>query len=775
MILRGQVEAEVPEGCEGNCVKSDLFLEKAGIDLTKETTWLGDGRPEPPPPPPPPEPEAVEIEIVTPPKHKKRGWVPKPVTPPPPPPPKEPTPPRAVMGPGEIIGSLALLGVRVVLPGTIRAKGPCVVAILHRKCLLEALEGYPEQQLFDKKGLTEDEVREILIKPSTARNISNRPDHLGPATGPPPHRGSLADQEPPASTASAWRSEDGIFSKRPGGDALELVLLDALHESALMHKIIDEAPPRLMQNFVESFEPRFLLPNEVVVVDEEPEADFLFVVITGTFLVMLEGQQIDVVRQGAMLGEAQLLGLCDWTRTVVVHPKNEGEAMIMVLRRQKITALLEGHPVPRMKLQDVEQELKHGKEADWRILARVPTFLSIATQPFLSRLHKDADILFFCPGQHIAKAGQAAASLIVILAGTCRCEQPLTLFCLELKRGDWCFQNNILANDAVRQHDVVAITHTMVLVLHRHALLNGVTDHPSTRRVILENERWRADIPQITDIRAFEKVPVAVTMQLEEVASPMYCKAESQMFGPGDLVDGDSLLMILRGEAVVSIMGIEVRTLKAGDTIGLLRYLKLPVLPSTVTIVAKTACDMIRIPQGPMDEAEENELYEDELLRWFTAKKIFTGGPILDQYGFETGYGGVLADKCIEESDIFSVCSPSFVAQIPNLVEDVLYYPGDVLCTGGDPGDRMFFIQAGRVRVQMIGVDDEMVEPFGTVGDAACIGLVNEQPSTAIAETHCWARVLHKPLLQRALQAFDGEERKLTGARDRDSAGMFDD
>ena len=30
----------------------------------------------------------------------------------------------------------------------------------------------------------------------------------------------------------------------------------------------------------------------------------------------------------------------------------------------------------------------------------------------------------------------------------------------------------------------------------------------------------------------------------------------------------------------------------------------------SVTIVAKTACDMIRIPQGPMDEAEENELYD---------------------------------------------------------------------------------------------------------------------------------------------------------------------
>lgn len=295
----------------------------------------------------------------------------------------------------------------------------------------------------------------------------------------------------------------------------------------------------------------------------------------------------------------------------------------------------------------------------------------------------------------------------------------------------------------------------------------------------MENERWRADIPQITDLRAFEKVPVAVTMQLEELASPMYCKAESTMFDVGENVPDDALLLILRGEVVVSIMGIEVRTLKRGDTIGLMRYLKLPMeefgMDSNVRIVAKTPCDAIRIPHGPMDEAEENELYEDDLLRWFTAKKILSGGPILDQYGFETGYGGVLATDCIEKSEVFSVCSPGFVAQIPKLVEDVILYPGEPLCREGDPGDRMFFIVAGRVRIQMIGVDDEMVEPFGTVGDTACIGLVNEQPSTALAETHVWARVLHKPLLQRALVAFDGEERRLTGARDSGGAGLFDD
>jgi CRP-like cAMP-binding protein len=784
LILRGELEAEVPEGCEGNCLHSTEVLAKAEIDLTKEITWLADGRPEPvpPPPPPPPEPEILVVEEPVKQYGKRKKKIEKPKTPPPVIEEKIITPPRAVIGPGQILGRLALLGDTVVLPGTLRARGPCVIAILHRHALMECLiaAGAEELKFFDPKGFTDDQVSAILKAPCTTRNQGNRPDHLGPATGPPKHKGALGDWPtkdglPPASTMSAWRSEDGLYSQLAGADALQMVLLNALHESTLMHKILDDAPPRLVDAFMKAFEPRWLLPNEIVVVDEEPDADFLIVVIHGTFLVTLEGCQIDLVRQGSMLGEAQLLGLNDWTRTVLVHPENEGEAKIMVLRRDKMVEVLSKHPVPKLRIKQVEQELGDAKDADWRVLARVPTFLSIATKPFLSRLHKDADILFFCPGDHIAKAEEAAASLIVILAGTCRCEQPMTLFCLELKRGDWCFQNNILGNDATRQHDVVAITSVMVMILHRHALLNAVTSHPSTRRVVLENERWRADIPQISNLRCFERVPTAVIMQMEDLASPCYYKQDSILFSPGEEVPDDCLLLILRGTVTISIFGMEIRRLTVGDTIGLMKYLKLPTMATNTTITAATPVDLMRVHQSPMDEAEENEMYEDELIRWFTAKRTLQGGAILDQYGFETGYGGRLRDRCIEESDMLSVCSPGFVSQIPKLVEDRIYYPGEKLCVAGGPPDCMFFIQAGRVRMQMLGVPDEFVEAGGTVGEQACIGLVNDQPSTAIAETHLWVRVLYKSLLQRALVAFDGEERRLTGARDGGHGGVFDD
>merc|ERR1712151_56261 len=127
--------------------------------------------------------------------------------------------------------------------------------------------------------------------------------------------------------------------------------------------------------------------------------------------------------------------------------------------------------------------------------------------------------------------------------GKCRAERPLTLLCLELKEGDWCFQNNILGNDPVREHDVVAVTHTMVLILHRHAMLNAVTDFPATRKVILENERWRVGTPRLGDLRCYEKVPPHSIVELEETASPQFVKEGSIILGPGDTIPDDRLLL----------------------------------------------------------------------------------------------------------------------------------------------------------------------------------------------------------------------------------------
>ncbi|CAK0828923.1 unnamed protein product [Prorocentrum cordatum] len=149
-----------------------------------------------------------------------------------------------------------------------------------------------------------------------------------------------------------------------------------------------------------------------------------------------------------------------------------------VLRRSCLERILQGHPGPKGHLQEIRDDLVDASEADWRLLQRIPAFCTAASKAFLSRVHKDADVQLYCPGDFLAEEGEASASMMVVTAGVCRSEHPQTLFFVELKRGDWCFQNNILGIESTRAHDVVAVTHVMVLVLHRHALLNAVVAHP---------------------------------------------------------------------------------------------------------------------------------------------------------------------------------------------------------------------------------------------------------------------------------------------------------
>ncbi|CAK9060778.1 Uncharacterized protein SCF082_LOCUS31947, partial [Durusdinium trenchii] len=47
-----------------------------------------------------------------------------------------------------------------------------------------------------------------------------------------------------------------------------------------------------------AWEPRWLLPGETIVADEEPDADFVFVLVHGSCVVLLEDREIENVGQG---------------------------------------------------------------------------------------------------------------------------------------------------------------------------------------------------------------------------------------------------------------------------------------------------------------------------------------------------------------------------------------------------------------------------------------------------------------------------------------------
>jgi len=543
--------------------------------------------------------------------------------------------------------------------------------------------------------------------------------------------------------------------------------------------LISDAPHRLLEHLLREFEPRWLLPGEVVVADEEPDADFLFVVMHGHFTVTLEGEVIDRCGQGTCQGFAQIMGLNDWTRTVTVAPECRGEAMVQVLRRSSLEHILQGHPGPKGHLREIKEDLIDAREADWRMLRQIPAFCTAASRAFLSRVHKDADVRLFCPGDFLAEEGEASASMMVVTAGVCRSEHPQTLFFVELKRGDWCFQNNILGIEGTRAHDVVAVSHVMVLILHRHALLNAVVAHPDAGEVVLLNETWRQReaIPRLDSLRLFEGVPEPCLARLEREAAPRFFKKGSIIVPTGGTLEDDNLLFLVRGEVSVSILGIEVRVLRAGDVLGLHRFLGLPAGPSQAEIVALTPCDALSVRRSTLQAVLEDENFEIPLAVLKNAISVLGGGNILDAFGFPIGKKAALfVPDCIETSDVFKVCSQVFVAQIPRLVEERAYWPGEKLFSQGDDGDFMFFVQSGRVELQQLGRKDHEEPDTGcTLGDMAALDQVPCHTETAVATTHVWVRALHKRLLKRALTSFPEEERRLTGARKGAGGGCFDD
>merc|ERR1711988_968984 len=106
-------------------------------------------------------------------------------------------------------------------------------------------------------------------------------------------------------------------------------------------------------------------------------------------------------------------------------------------------------------------------------------------------------------------------------------------------------------------------------------------------------------------------------------------------------------------------------------------------------------------------------------------------------FGFPIGGGGVFATDCVEKSEIFQACSEAFVSQIPGLVEDMAFFPGDVLYKQGEEGEVMYFIQAGRVRMKTFGVKKlDYADAGATIGDMAVLGHIAGHGQTATAETH---------------------------------------
>merc|ERR1719272_1287893 len=139
--------------------------------------------------------------------------------------------------------------------------------------------------------------------------------------------------------------------------------------------------------------------------------------------------------------------------------------------------------------------------------------------------------------------------MVVVVAGKVRAEKPRTLYCIEYGRlpgmSNWCFQNNFLGNDFHRCFDLVAVTHTIVLYLYRHTLLQCLVEFPRIRPIISGMQTWIADAASIRNHRSFEGSSPELLAAFEAAAEPRAC-ASGQCLLPANMPNSEGGFFFLQ-------------------------------------------------------------------------------------------------------------------------------------------------------------------------------------------------------------------------------------
>jgi CRP-like cAMP-binding protein len=430
----------------------------------------------------------------------------------------------------------------------------------------------------------------------------------------------------------------------------------------------------------------------------------------------------------------------------------------MVLTRETFMFEMKGtredakFPVPTKRLIDIESRLQDEVpsrgEDGWQVIAQVPMFKS-CSKKFMKRLYQDADVSFFCPGEAVALEGEIGASMVVVVAGKLRAEQHRTLYCVEYGRGpglsNWCFQNNFLGNDFFRCFDLVAETHTIVLFLYRHTLLQCLTEFPRIRPIISGMQTWIEGAASMIQHRTFQGSSPELLQAFLAAAEPRACAA-NQCLLPADLPNSEGGFFFLqRGHAKVELYGETTQELFQGDGIGTLQLFGAEVA-NLGAINAITPCDALYLPRSAFVEILGQDRFEDERIRFddICTKLIEAREP----------------EESIPSASVFDGCSERFIKLVTPLVEDQLYWPGDTLFNQGEEGCTMFIVHVGEVRLEMagVGVVGNLIEGQCT-GEQTALGIEPTRTVTARATAITWARILRKPLLEKARRWFpvDGD------------------
>jgi len=310
---------------------------------------------------------------------------------------------------------------------------------------------------------------------------------------------------------------------------------------------------------------------------------------------------------------------------------------------------------------------------------------------------------------------------------------------------NWCFQNNFLGNDFHRCFDLVAVTHTIVLFLYRHTLLQCLVEFPRIRPIISGMQTWIEGAASIIKHRIFQNSSAELLDALAAAAEPRACAANQCLLPANMPMSEGGFFFLQRGHARVELYGETTQELFQGDGIGALQLFGAEV-SNLGAINAVTPCDALYLSRTAFVEILSEDRFEDERLRFDEICQLLIEARE--------------PEESLQKASVFEGCSERFIKLVTPLVEDQMYWPGDCLFNQGEEGNTMFIVHVGAVRLEMTGVG-----VVGNLSEGACtgeqtaLGIEPQRTVTARATSVTWARILRKSLLEKARRWFptDGD------------------
>jgi cGMP-dependent protein kinase len=400
-----------------------------------------------------------------------------------------------------------------------------------------------------------------------------------------------------------------------------------------------------------------VFPAGQAVVQEGEVATHFYVVVQGALEVLAEGRRLNILKPGDSFGEQALL--LNSVRSATVRTLDS--CALWGLERSVF-------------LRAVEIVSSQRYEENRTFLAGVP-LLNQLTHSQQERLLSIVAQLSFAPGRKIVTEGDSGTLLFVLKSGSAVCTVK-GHDVRRLKSGDY-FGEQALLQDGIRTATVTAEEPVFALVISREALVQVLGDtlekvvYRNTQRQALEACKLLAQLPEACKERLIDSMQLFCFPSGAQVTEEL--KDDAFVVLKGQLSDGTQRLGIIGVDEMLS------RT------------------PKTVKLHAICDSHLAVFTREALEKAAE-----------CSVEQVRTQGEALSFFKQVSLFHGLTLPR-------------SRLLQLHFALQQRHFEAGAALFNEGDPGDSLFMVHSGSVRISKGGVLLRSIGRYGIFGERSVL------------------------------------------------------